>query len=344
MRNHLSLFLPGLLSGIFNERQDFSWQNAFPALRHLLSRATCQQRASTSIEQGIKSLFSGLAPAPIPAGALGALHHGLSQLVSGGQWCRLDLIECLLDQQTAYVLGNENLGLTEQEEIALLEQLNAHLQSEGIIITQAKPLEWYCYVPQHHEITLNDLLEVVGKSMHNCLPSGPHQTYWHRLMTECQMLLASSPVNTQRQQQAQPTAGSVWFWGLGVLPQQVETVFDHIYTSHPIMGGLAKCAGKKLAELPSKFNENIFHKGATKTLVADFRFIHYFKHQLYENGFKLMHAYEENWFKPLLNALNEDKLHSLIITVADGREFKISKKHLKYFWRKTKPFQAFLQI
>lgn len=349
MKRHLTLFLPGLLTEESTEMgaQKTSLPEPFSALGQLLSRASCTTTLPSSVEQNIKIFFRGLnMHAPLPAGALGALHHNLSTLISG-QWCRVDLIECVVDQQTAYVLGNEQLILNAAQEKSLIEQLNQHLQQDGMIISpvlretaQPAAREWYCYVPSQHDVILNDLLEVMGKSLHNCLPSGPHQAYWHRLITECQMLLARSPLQINRLTPGATRVLSLWFWGLGPLPTEVHTLFDQVYSHDAIMGGLAKCAGITARGLPTHCEE--FLKTAGKnTLVADLRFMQYGKHQDYSSSSQLLHAYEKNWFRPLIDALNEGTLQSLTINLADGREFKITKKQLKYFWRRIQPLAAF---
>ncbi|MFI4937560.1 MAG: hypothetical protein ACHQJ6_03500, partial [Candidatus Berkiellales bacterium] len=51
-----------------------------------------------------------------------------------------------------------------------------------------------------------------------------------------------------------------------------------------------------------------------------------------EEWFELMEYYENNWFKPILKALQQGKLNKVIIS--SSSEFTITKTLLKYFWRK----------
>lgn len=334
MKKTITLFLPGLLLGASENMP------VMPALSRLLSRSQCHSGANT-IELALKSLFSGLGTSQIPAGALGALSHGLIQANDDTYWCRADPIECLVDHHSVYLLGNTHLQLTTDEEMACLSSLNQLLQQDGISI-MTKHSEWYIRIPAQVDLVMNDLLEVLGKNMSPLLPSGPDQIYWRRLLTECQMLLQSSVVNEQRLAANKPLISSLWFWGLGALPKNIDTEFDFIYTNDSILQGLSICAKKPYANMPPKW-ESAMMVGAN-VLFSDMQFYSLFKQQLENAGHQLLAYYEENWFKPLLNALMQGHFDVLKLICADGRVFTIKKMNLKYFWKRICPVQKFSMV
>jgi hypothetical protein len=156
------------------------------------------------------------------------------------------------------------------------------------------------------------------------------------------MLMQSTKVNELRFSQNKPTISSVWFWGMGKLPQNLKSSYDLIYTEDSLVHGLSlsaniPCNRLQMCDLP--FQSSIKNKNS---LVADFRFYHLFKHQNNEAGAALLQFYENNWFTPLLHLLANGELDKLRINCADGREFVIRPFNLKYFWRKTHPLAQFI--
>lgn len=346
MKTSITLFLPGLLPEISHQSHvqtllDFDF-NHLSGLIKLLSKANCSKSAPNSIEKSLKSWFSGLGTGEIAAGALGAYHYDLIFDLQEN-WCRADPIECLVDHKTVYAIGNQHLELTDQEQNSIVKQLNSFLQEDGLSLIPKNDQEWYCRLTKQTDVSTNDLLQVLHKQLLPLLPSGPDQNYWRRLMTECEMLLMQNPVNILRQQQHKPPVSSIWFWGLGALPQNIKTDFEQIISNDSVIGGLAKCAKVPLGDLPPAFDATWLND-PHHLFIADLEFVVCLKHQNWEQWYQRLCHYEAHWFKPLLQYLGEGRLHSLILQCADGCEYKITKKHLKYFFRRNKPLKNFIRI
>jgi hypothetical protein len=327
MSKSITLFLPELLTALSHEPE--ASPQAFPALALLLSRGRCKKGA-TSTEAAIKTLFSGLAARVIPAGALGALDAGLIEKGDSALICRADPIECHLDHRSAYMIGNAHLQLSPVEKEELVNVIDTHIGSEGFGLQAVNETQWYCFAPQYADVLMNDLLEVLGKNMGFVLPSGPDEKAWHKLITECQMLLMASKTNANRQQLGQPQVSSIWFWGLGTLPTAISTSFDQVYSNDPVIRGLAKCANVAVNELPTEY-KNL----PEKTLIVDNEFAILAKHQLFAQALERLRYYETHWFAPLLQALRAGEIQKLIINIADGREWEISKLRTRFFWKRA---------
>lgn len=329
MSQTLYLFLPGLVEQA-RKTEHFPQDST---LAFLLSRASHQFDAS--YHNRIKQLFSGLNEGPIPAGALGAYYYDL--IKDSTWWCRADPVEYQVDHQQAYIIGNAHLALEVEEQKALLEPLTDFLAQDNVWLSAPHSREWFCSLSDHANVLMSDLLDVLGKNALHGLPAGVDQNYWRRLMTECQMLLAQNKVNQQRQITGKPLVSSLWFWGLGTLPSTVSSHFKHIYTNSSVMGGLAKCAQVDFQAIPLHYQAITSH-----TLLADNQFEIFVKSQFLEKGADYLLHYEQNWFKPLLQALKKGTLTSLIIDSVESGQFLITKKHLRAFWRRAKPFAHFV--
>lgn len=336
MQKSLFLFLPGLLPS--SELPSLETQQAIQldALSTILSRATCQREGPISVDSAIRLFFSGLDKTMIPAGALSALHYGFISRDDKNWWCRADPVECLVDQQSAVLMGNQHFQFTKEELSALSCNLNRLLEQDGMTLNAISSNEWFCKVMQNTDVVMNDFTEVLNKNLLPLLPSGPDQAYWRRLLTETQMLLSNTLLPTQAH-----SIVSLWFWGLGRLPQTIETQFDSIYANDSVICGLAKCTKKPNADLPSRIQTLLNAENGQNVLVADLSLYTLMRSQQFDAWADLLHQYETTWFQPLLQALLNKDLHTLTIGTADGRKFFLSKKHLHYFWRRKKRFHEF---
>ncbi len=332
MKAHITVYLPGLLSAFLNTDPDLT----APSLARLLSRAT-QRPGSKTPKEALQSFFTGL-HSPIPSAALSGFAQGLIDRNNTHLWCFASAVECLVTHQTAYVLGNAQLGLEEDEKLALAKSLNQLVQQDGLHFMNSEGADWLCSLEKHTDIVMHDLFEVLSKNMYPKLPQGSDQIFWHRLLTEVQMLLQSNEVNKKRATK-KPTISSLWFWGIGQLPQQISTQFDVVYSEDKVMQGLAKLANTPFRKL--SLLEEIDYR-AHRILIADSTFYQHFQYQSFEPWQVLLHFYEKNLFTPLLNALKKGKIQTLEFVCADGRCFDITKTRLKYIWRKIRPL-ALLQ-
>ncbi len=336
MKTIVTLFLPGLFSPYLKEA------GSTQSLAKLVSRATPNQAPKT-VEHTLKTYFHGLEGNELPSGALGALAHGYTQVGAEDFWCVASPVECLVDQKTAYVLGNAHLELTQAEISELNSQLNTFLEQDSISLKTADPKQWYCQLTKQFDIASNDFFEVIRKNLAPLLPSGPDKDYWHRLITECQMLLQTSKVNQVRASQNKPLVSSLWFWGFGQLPQKLTSNFDNVYSQMSDIRGLGLCANKTLYDLPQGWTSTLVNElQHKKTLIADNRFYEFEKHQFFEQWEKMFVDFEENWFKPLLSALSQGAIDELHLNGANGKDYELTKRNIKYFWRRARPISEFI--
>lgn len=332
----VTLFLPTLFHPSFRMEEKAYEQFApakLEALSLLLSRAGCFKNNLHSMQDCLHSYFKGLEEGPLPFGALGAFAEGIIKASDPGYWCYASPIECHTDYQSAYIQGSDHLALEPGEIEALEKSLNTLFEADGLkLITTAQG--WFCSVPTQYLAVMQDLSHVLHKNMAGKFPSGSNASYWARLITECQMLLANHVINQTRMKKNKPLISSVWFWGLGKLPASVSTSFDEIYTNDSVLRALAM-----LAKVPSNPCLDgalmCFSKG--HTLLCDRLFV-----EAGASPSEVLEYYENKWFVPLLKALKKGHIDRLNICTDQGYEYRITKRQLYYFWRKIRTFDEII--
>lgn len=338
MIESLHILLPGLFSHDFESPED-----AHTHLKRLLSKATVAPDKPACLESGLKYWFSGLASGELPTGALGALSHNLIDKEDKAIWLRADPVIFRADVNQVFCLGNEMLALTPQENQALSEQLKTYFDQEGMELFAPNGHSWYLRLGDSPDVVTNALADVAGKGIQSMLPSGPDQAIWHRRLTEVQMILKNHPVNVAREQAGQLPANALWFWGLGRLPRDLLTEFDCFVSKSFIMKGLAHIAGKHYIDtstwpsLQDTMSEYGFVRGAyvEDGLIAANRFAN--------NALRntVLEAFDRSWAKPILHALQEGDLKQCLIDDCQGQRYFITKRHLRYFWRKNQQALSF---
>ena len=318
MNTRVTLFLPGLLAAL-SEQQDL------PALRLILSKASVCSNDLTSTEACLKAFFNGLGDKPIPYAALGAYYYGEQ---GGKQWCFASPVECCVDHQTAYLRGNAHLDLSGEEQESLLADLNYLFNQDGMTLMAKSAHEWYCALTQPADIMMHDLNACLNKSLHDLLPTGPDQPYWRRLFSECEMLLNGTRVNQQRSQANKPRVSSLWFWGIGTLPEKVTTAFDCVISAQPAILGLCKLAG-----VPCESADSVDFEEKLKK----------YHHILWIDFDMNIKKQTENCFASVLSAFKASQIQEMMMQSGKGKQWTLSRKNKWFFWRKIKSMSDILK-
>ncbi|MBS0289874.1 MAG: hypothetical protein JSS07_07575 [Proteobacteria bacterium] len=329
-KTSITLWVPGLISPYLShitEQGPLAW---------LLSRAD-KQSTSNSLEDNIKAYFSGLVDG-IPSGALGALSQGLITINDRQTWCLIHPVECMVTHQAVFV--SDVVSLQSAAHAQLIKTLSSFLNLDNLILHVINEA-LYCQVPHHTQVVMNDVFDVLHQNMVHYLPSGPSQAYWLRLVTECQMLLQSSIVNQERMKLNLPLV-NIWFSGIGRLPNQLQTAFDRIYTNESTIQGLSLCAARSAEALETKPSKLFWQNCQDKhVLLADFNLYRNLKRQDVATWLQTVKHYESNWLMPLMMAIKNNDIQRLTLNFGQGNLFNITKRNLKYFWRKIRPLTYF---
>jgi len=257
-------------------------------------------------------------------------------------WIKVDPVNFVPDRDTLLMMPPSQLRVTEAESLALVAAFNQHFATEGLRLFYGGPQSWYLSLPQSVDLQTTPLEDAIMQPLLAHSPQGHAASYWLKLMNETQMLFYSHPVNEVRRQQGLPEINGVWIWGEGQLDfDQLQPQPDlKIFAQSAYLKGLAKLSQ---AELMENWPEKCQNPQPRSQIIAENAGKHLFfvKENLIEDlpnftqaaWLKLLEELEQEWWQPLLQALKEERIHSLLLLLGNGKQYHIQPKDLKKFWR-----------
>lgn len=318
-----------IIPGLFSNKDPVKSLECAPTIYKMLSKATAIPNKPCSYEAALRGCFTGLSPHELPLGALYAKALGVSVEKERSVWMCAELVSLKADSNTVYCDSVESCNLEAAEKALLTDVVAQYFQEEQMKLVVTDNGSWLLQLNELPKLSTNQLENVIGKPIHYLLPSGEDQGVWHRRFTECQMLLTQHPVNQARQRDAKPMANGLWFWGLGSMPSSLSSSFDR-YLSNQI-------DVKALCLLANKSNDNLDESSLVKQ--RDDEKILFVDSTLLNNrtlnAENYLSALEKRFFKPLLEALTEGRIKKATFDVCQGFRYELSKRHLRYFWRRT---------
>jgi len=110
---------------------------------------------------------------------------------------------------------------TETEVRAIGDLMRAHFNAESDVrFVQFARGAWLLKCPQSLNCSTFDPASIVGRNIHDYMPSGPDGARVRSLMNEIQMLLHEHPVNQRREREGRLSVNALWLWGFGEAPAQ----------------------------------------------------------------------------------------------------------------------------
>jgi hypothetical protein len=289
-------------------------------LRRLLSRSRMTATATESIEAVLLSHFGVARQRDWPAAAFCRVGDGAEP--DRAVWICADPVHLRVDRDALVLIdaGRFDLGIEQAQ--ALVLSLNEYF-GDDLVFDAPIAKHWYARLQRVPDIETVPLREAVGRNVAPLLPHGRDALAWHRRFNEIQMLLHQHPVNQARDQNGKMSANSVWFWGAGTLPEQVDGAWAHIWSRDSLASGLAKAAGIPLSPLPRTFDEWIAQS---------------------ETGQHLMVLAEaepevgQEWIERGVRALRLRAISALKLTVSWRDRvctFELTRSDLWRFWRRA---------
>lgn len=298
-----------------------------PALQRLLTRGERQPLAvdySTILCSHFE--LSQDASSDLPVAALSALGDGLDP--STGWWLRVDPVHMVADRDQLYLSASTTLVLEQAEADAFVAELNRLYADDGWRFFAVTSQRWYLRLPEALSMRSTPTLKAIGSRVGDVLPQGEDALYWQRVMTEIQMLLHSSTVNTRRAEAGLMEVNSLWFWGGGELPDAEHTPrWQRMLAQEPLARGLSLSHGiitdtSTAAALESlRSGEGAFLWQVTARSLQDF---------------------EAGLVAPLLNCLKSAELDELVIELPGILRCRVERAHLRRWWRRDRSLVSLL--
>lgn len=305
---HLSVLIPQQAGAVFQA----------PSLSCLLARGQSQPLPGGDWQGWLAAQF-GLEP-PLP---LAALTH-LADVGEAPGWClRADPVHLHADLHQLLLVDGSAEDLSLDEAQSLVQSLNHHCEELGWRFEAPHPQRWYLKTPAPLDMHTHAPAAARGKDIRPFMPTGHTAREWSRRLTEIQMLLFEHPVNQAREARGALTVNSVWCWGEGELPSAAQPPGCALYAEEPLLQGLAALADVSCVAPPVTLGDCLA-QGDTQSLVV--------LPGLDHTGPPA--SLEQDWFAPLLTALQRGQLGTLELLPGDGYAYRLSPWRAWQFWRR----------
>lgn len=298
-----TLLLPG--------RARFAGEALPPPVARALGRADAVDAAA-----GPAALFDIL-PRGWPAAA--AIRQAERGDAAGAQWVRADPAYVRPDINGARLLAvGESLGLDESAAETLLRALRPVFGDFGMPIEATTPSRWYLRVePGAPMPRFADPDEAVGADLFEHLPPGDVGRRWRALLSEAQVTLHQHPLNAERAACGLAPVNSVWFWGAGALPDQVQSRCSMFASDDESVAAFAVLSSAQTSPLPDRW------PGVAEGHAA----------------FDLRRARRldrlcGHWLEPALADVAAGRLARLELLFDDGRRLAVARSQALRFWRR----------
>ena len=337
---HLELVVPGLLGPVTDADAVARLGLELPALAWLLARAD-PGRATAA--QSLAPVFDafGISGPDWPAAAPSRLGEADGDTVRLGErwWVRADPVHLRVDTTHARLFGAWALDLQADESAALIERLNALYADDGLVFEAPVPDRWYIGCPRPSDLRAVTPDRVAGRNVDAFMPEGRDARAWRAWLNEVQMLLHDAPVNTERERRGALPVNSVWLWGGGQCPA-VSGGPEQVYADEPVALGLARLAGVATEAVDAAPWAGEWPAG--HALAVDARAVDPLVHGEIETWLECLAALERDRIEPVLRGLRQGHLDSVTIAPGDGRRFVATRRGLRRFWRRNRPWTDWL--
>ena len=221
------------------------------------------------------------------------------------------------------LLFHDDLVISEQECVALIEEIQPLLTEFGGEIIQPQKGKWLVQLDQMPDLILTALEDIAVKGVDASLPQGRERQNWLRLWNEIQMQLHECEVNQQRIAQGKLPINSVWFWGAGML-----TVKQNAWTYvHGKLGLLEKLARQTKAEYHPSINflDRVLSTGKHLVLLDNIELEADWQQQLQD--------IDDTVLKPLWQQCKQAKIATIDLQIPDYGYYHLSTFDCWKFWK-----------
>ena len=158
-----------------------------------------------------------------------------------------------------------------------------------------------------------------GERPNAFLPDGPGAAEHRRLLSEIEMALFEHPVNLERQRRGLHPVNSLWIWGGGIAPEEVQDPAAPLFTDEALLRGAWASKSALAMPWPGSFETCFETSDAGLVAVApetvDAQLL-------------------EQWLGELRAALSAGRISSLVLLSRDGLELRMRRSHAARFWRR----------
>ncbi|HQT25197.1 MAG TPA: hypothetical protein PLK99_01195 [Burkholderiales bacterium] len=303
--------------------------DALPHLETLLAKGEKTKHGSSGLEEWIFRTFHVKPQHDWPVAPLTADKDS-------GYWLRADPVNLQVRRDHLTLLGPDMLSISESESEAIIESFNRHFETDGLHFAKENPHAWLIRLPESPHLSTTPLFGVIGRDIAEHLPKGEDALKWNQVTNEIQMLLHDHPVNERREQDGKHPINSVWLWGGGIFPDNMQSPFSSITSTNPVSKGIAKETDTLFHPLPENAADwlsNLDKTGEHLLILENLRLpFRYRDGDEWDSGLRKL---ESNWFAPLHLAV-QNGLDLSIVDCESGMRFETARLDLFKFWRRNR--------
>ena len=295
------------LTFLLTERRRFSGQNINPDIAKALGRSD-KLPVLNHGEQAQLERHVSILPRRWPMAALTRQYDVKD--AANYCWLRADPAYIRAEMGVVRLLSCGDLGLSQYEAEELIKPLKIIFGDVGFPLSAPDPSRWYLMLPKESKLPVFQTPDTaIGADIFSQFPSDDTSKRWRALLNEAQITLHNHPLNAERIEKGLLPVNSLYFWGGGLLPDQVKFHANQIISDDIDIKSLMLNAGINPEE------KNI---GAVLQDVRKLR------------DWSL---FEQEHFFPALAELKNKKYTSIMLDYSDGASYEIKSSQKWRFWR-----------
>jgi hypothetical protein len=156
------------------------------------------------------------------------------------------------------------------------------------------------------------------------------------------MLYYGAEPNRKREAEGRMMLNSLWFYGIGHLPQQKAGTWDGLWGGDPLVLGLGKLVNIEVHKVPENL-ESLLDAGlqGRHMLCLDDLAIpsSYDDLPVWQHTLQLL---QKDWFIPLNSGLKSGIVGECTLYDCTGQQFRLRGSDRWRFWRRTQPLTQLL--
>lgn len=329
----ISLYIPGL-TGPAVPLTDNDVP-PLPALSQIMGRARRRRQGVDALRQLCGLL--GLKTSPIrdvPVAAVTRLIDAEDH--PDGIWMRADPVHISADRDRLLLIDASLFKLSQHDALALATEVQQVLDLEGWRLEVPFPDRWYISLDEDPGVTTSDPRRAGGQDVNRHLPRGAGAKVMHRLLNEVQMQLHDADINREREDRGELTINSIWFWGVGELPDVLPRLWSTVYSDDVFTRGLAMLSMTPYQPVPPAATAVLpVLNEQSEALVCLEGCRVPAQYGDLPRWHEVLADLEQHWFEPLLRAVQDNTVQELNV-ITDRRVFRLARPDLKKFWRRPK--------
>lgn len=295
------------LTFLLTERRRFSGQKPDPAIAKILGQADKLPSLNPG-EQAQLERHVSILPRRWPLAALTRQYDAKD--AGNYAWLRADPAHVRAEMGVVRLLACGDLGLSQAEAEELIKPLKILFGDVGFPLSATHPSRWYLMLPKESKLPeFPSPDSAIGADIFSQFPTDDTAKRWRALLNEAQITLHNHPLNAERIKKGLLPVNSLYFWGGGILPDQVKFHAEHIKTDDVIIQSLMSHAGMDHRE-----NSD----GGT---LVDCRHLRHWS------------LFESEYLQPAISELKSNKRASIVLDFSDGASFEIRASQKWRFWR-----------